>query len=107
MQELKQVEAFHVLVPGVTTLKLNLLNWNFFSFVFRRIYISQTKDNPQGNTIRSQRLHRMKIKWTISDFVRRACYDEFIRTRKGENVNFYRDQRAEYPIYMIEQTSGL
>ena len=33
-----------------------------------------------------------------------ACY-EVIRTRKGENVNFSiqnRDQRAEYPIYMLE-----
>ena len=30
-----------------------------------------------------------------------------VNTDSGENVNFYRDQRAEYPIYMIEQTSGL
>ena len=33
-----------------------------------------------------------------------ACY-EVIRTRKGEKVNFSiqnRDQRAEYPIYMLE-----
>ena len=97
-------EVFHVLVPGVTTLKLNLLNWKKFSFVLYRLYITQTKENPQGNTIRSQRLHRMKIKWTISEYVRMHVTKLYGLERAKTSIFSIqnRDQRAEYPIYMLE-----